>query len=617
MNLLKDVRFGTTIGKLGKARHADEGIASYGLNRLLKTLSNVKKFSQDAYTAEDDFWKIFTWFGEKGRLKNALRGAGLNLGEEFTDMAGRKVRFTEEWLEETAADLVKNNVPNYAFVSDFVKGLRKWPVGNFVAFPSEILRTGTNIVDTALKEIFYTTTINGRTVNPFRSIGLKRLSGMAFTTAAVPYAAVAAGQAIYDVSRDELDAIRRYVADWSKNSTLVPLKDKEGNFKYIDFSHANAYDTLTRPIQTVINSVQAGEKDKDGIMNNFIMGLIEATKEMGSPFITESIWTEALSDLVMRGGQTREGFRVWKKEDNWGNIIKDSVAHLAMAQAPLNWKQMERIGLSMKPVDDLGRFDERGREYDFGNEAMGIVGFRAIDIEPEKGLKYKIADYLKGARNSKALFTREVLKGGVVTPKEILDAYINSNRALYNNQKKMYDDMNAATTLGMGTTDMSKQMVRGVGKRGYGRLNNGIFTPLSISKNVMRGFIENARELGVRSPIFDSLGAIAQIRAQLFRIDLDDPGGFPLIENPLATPIIPDVVGDVTQAISNLNLGAQTVGAPIANQRNVSLGNVTTNVDQANQYAALWPGDSIGQLNKAKLQNQTKINQTTKGSLLG
>ena len=133
----------------------------------------------------------------------------------------------------------------------------------------------------------------------------------------------------------------------------------------------------------------------------------------------------------------------------------------------------------------------------------------------------------------------------------------------------------------------------------------------------MRGFIENARELGVRSPIFDSLGAIAQIRAQLFRMDLDDPGGFPLIENPLATPIIPDVVGDVTQAISNLNLGAQTVGAPIANQRNVSLGNVTTNVDQANQYAALWPGDSIGQLNKAKLQNQTKINQTTKGSLLG
>ena len=54
--------------------------------------------------------------------------------------------------------------------------------------------------------------------------------------------------------------LRRYVADWSKNSTLLPIKEKDGNFKYIDFSHANAYDTLVRPIQTIINSVADGRK---------------------------------------------------------------------------------------------------------------------------------------------------------------------------------------------------------------------------------------------------------------------------------------------------------------------------------------------------------------------
>ena len=298
MNLLKDVRFGTTVGKLGKARYAEEGLGSYGLNRLMKTLSNVKKFSQDAYTAEDDFWKIFTWMGERGRLDKSLRASGLSLGQEFTDIAGRKVRFTEQWLDEAAADLVKNNVPNYAFVSDFVKGLRKWPVGNFVAFPSEIMRTGTNIVDTGLKEFFYKTVINGKTVYPFRTIGLRRLGGMAFTTAAVPYAAVEGMSALYNVTQDERAALRRYVADWSKNSTLVPLKDKEGKLKYIDFSHANAYDTLTRPIQTVINRVQAGETDKDGIMNDFIVGLAESTKELALPFISESIWTEAFSGCI-------------------------------------------------------------------------------------------------------------------------------------------------------------------------------------------------------------------------------------------------------------------------------------------------------------------------------
>ena len=67
--------------------------------------------------------------------------------------------------------------------------------------------------------------------------------------------------------------IRRYVADWSKNSTLLPIKDENGNFKYIDFSHANAYDTLVRPIQTVINSVADGRTDEDGIMDDFIAGM--------------------------------------------------------------------------------------------------------------------------------------------------------------------------------------------------------------------------------------------------------------------------------------------------------------------------------------------------------
>ena len=60
------------------------------------------------------------------------------------------------YLKKAAADMVKNNVPNYAFVSDFIKGLRQLPVGNFVAFPAEIIRTSSNIVETALKEINYT-----------------------------------------------------------------------------------------------------------------------------------------------------------------------------------------------------------------------------------------------------------------------------------------------------------------------------------------------------------------------------------------------------------------------------------------------------------------------------
>ena len=172
------------------------------------------------------------------------------------------VETVEEWLEKEAADIVKNNIPNYSYVSDFVKGLRKWPIGNFVSFPAEIARTGANIVQRALREINSTYTLaNGQVIRPFQGIGYTRLFGFTTTVAAVPYATQKMFQTIYVVTDEEREAIRRYVAGWSTNSTILPMKDEEGNFKYIDFSHANAYDTLIRPLQTVINSVADGQPE--------------------------------------------------------------------------------------------------------------------------------------------------------------------------------------------------------------------------------------------------------------------------------------------------------------------------------------------------------------------
>ena len=64
--------------------------------------------------------------------------------------------------------------------------------------------------------------------------------------------------------------------------------------------------------------------------------------------------------------------------------------NLIEAQLPLNWRQMQRLGLSMKPIDSKGRFDERCNEYEFGNEALGILGMRAVKVDPEVGINYKI-----------------------------------------------------------------------------------------------------------------------------------------------------------------------------------------------------------------------------------
>ena len=544
-NLLRDVNFGGITGKLSQG----DNVASYGLNRLLKVLSGVKKFSEDAYTAEDDFWKIFSFIGENNRLAKAYKNAGIRLGDKFTDIKGNEVRLTKELLEEQAADIVRNNIPNYAYVSGFVKGLRKARIGNFLSFPAEILRTSTNIVQRGLDEIFYTTKVGDRTIRPFKNIGLQRLAGMAFVTTAVPSAAVAGMSAIYDVTRDEREAIRRYVADWSKNSVLLPLRGEDGKLKYIDFSHMNAYDTLTRPITTILNQVNAGNQDKDGMMDDFIVGIYEASKELGAPFVTESIWTQALADLYFRKGRTPEGFKVFDEEDPIGTKVRKSIAHLIEAQAPLNWKQLKRLKLSTKPINDIGRFDERGREYDLGNEALGIIGARAIEVEPEKSIVYKVADYSRGARNSKNLFKSVALKGGVTTPEQLVDAYITANRALFNNQKELYKDIEAAKVLKADMSDIGKFVSGKLGKKNYGAILNERFIPYVPSKNVFIKSQEIADDLGIDNPMRAIIGELANIRIQLFNVGLEDE--FPDIENPFKINVIPDLVGQVNETITS------------------------------------------------------------------
>tara|TARA_R110000744_G_scaffold377450_1_gene492472 strand:- start:42 stop:4763 length:4722 start_codon:yes stop_codon:yes gene_type:complete len=614
-NLLGDVKFG------GLTQKVAGGLDNFGLNRLLKVLGKAKKYSEDFYTAEDDFWKIFSFIGEGNRLRSSYRSAGLSGAQQFHDLAGArrikdlidegmprkeaeelvpKVRFDEDFLDNEAASIVKNNIPNYAYVGNAVKGLRKMPVGNFVSFPAEIIRTGVNIVERALDEIFYTTTINGKLVSPLKGVGVRRLTGMAFTSTAVPAGVVAGASAIYDVTDDERAALKNYVASWSKNSTLVPIRDmKTGKLKVIDFSHSNAYDTLSRPIQTILNKIAAGEGDRDGMLDDFYAGMIEATKELAMPFVTESIWTEALSDIYMRGGETREGFDVWESQDKLGTKFKKGIYHLMMSQAPLNWKQLERLNLSVKPIDDLGRLDDRGRQYEFGNEALGVIGFRAQEIDPNKAIKYKIAVYNRDARESKSLFTQEVLKGGVTTPKQIIDAYLNANRALFETEKILYKDIKDAKILNANESELAQSLIKGVGKKSYGKISNGIFTPVNISKNVIRGFQQIAEDIqeidpNFENPLYDSFGAIANIRGQLFNVGLEEDEFLPEIDNPFDTPPLPSIIQDAVGQLPSFVTSSSSTPNIIGGSQ-ISL--------PSEQYTSLYPNDDLAAayLDKKKL----------------
>jgi hypothetical protein len=495
--LLSDVNFGSTVSSMP------------ALKKLVQTGSKLKKGAEEFYTAEDDFWKITSFAMERQRYEKAFARAG--------------IKKSADELDELAADIVRNNIPNYDYVNDFIKGLRKFPVGNFVSFPAEIMRTSANIIKRAVDDIKFVDEATGTA--PLRAIGYQRLFGFGATAVAIPYGTVEAAKALYNVSGDEMDALKRFVPEWSKNSTLVPIRGDDGELKYIDFSHANAYDTMIRPITTIINNIQNGDDDRT-IVQNIFKGMFEATQETLSPFVSEAIWTQAATDIFIRGGRTRDGRRLYTEQTPLGEKAYITAAHLVESQLPGSITQFKRLGLSVTENPD-----KYGREFEFGDELAGVLGFRTIKVDPVNSMKFKIADFTRGISNARREFTTPLLRGGAVSPEDIVDRYQVANRQLYKVQREMTKDYYAALTLGSPSGSIDGEFADRVSKIQLSALKAGRFKPFIPSENVKKSFAENARALGSANPYTAASSEINRLAREYGKINyLTDR--FPLFDNP-------------------------------------------------------------------------------------
>ena len=491
-NLLRDVRFGENLN----VAKPFESMLKKLTAGTARTAKGFMKGAEDLYTAEDDLFKIANFAIERYRLKNAYTAA--------------RRKFTDDLLDEQAADIVRNTVPNYAYVSDTVRALRRLPLGTFMSFPSEILRTTTNIAQRSLKEI---------NDPALRNIGIKRLIGLGTVLTVAPNVIQSGFQTIYNVTNEELQALRRYLPKWSKNSTILPIRAENGDLKYIDFSHGNAYDVATRPIQTLINEVQKGITNEEPLMKGVVRAMAQAAGELASPFISEAIYTEAALDIIARGGRTREGRQLYTDQTPGGEKIKIITNHLAQAMLPFSYQQLNRLyqAATDKP-------SKRGEFFEVPDELLGFAGYRAVRVNPVRSMGFKIAGYQRGIRESRALFTggdQGVLKGGPKTARDVIERYIAANKAKFNVDREMVRDIKSADILG---TDMDsiRQEFNERGLRNvYNKLNNDIFTPYFPSENIQREFRQIEDRINVPNPFEEARDIILEIRDDLRDLSFD------------------------------------------------------------------------------------------------
>jgi len=170
--------------------------------------------------------------------------------------------------------------------------------------------------------------------------------------------------------------------------------------------------------------------------------------------------------------------------------------------------------------------------------------------------------------------------------------------------RELYQDIEAAKILGMETDSLGLNMVnRGEG-RAFGFLNEGLFRPLTVSREVQGLFQTKADDLGLPNPFEQAADALAGIAEILSETSLEGDL-FPDLINPFDTSILPDVVGQV-----NNMLGTNTAVAGANPSGFVGQGNVNINQAQAAQnFEALYPGDTLGNryMQKKTNQNQTKL----------
>ena len=443
-------------------------------------------FSAKLYQASDDVWKTYSYEMELGRLKRAFKNdplTGINVSDprnfvDFGPVIKRNVgdlSLTDAQLETAlkreAAEIVKDTVPNYSRVPEYIKTLRQMPFGNFVAFPAEIIRTSGNILGRGIKELASESA-------EIRAIGMKRIVGLASVNVAIPQTLMIAGTQLTGASDEQVQAYKRSMAaDWDRNSTLIPIAtDKDGNITDLyNFSYTNPYDYVKRPVSAVFNAVQNGITKEEDLSTIALDAMYDSASEFFSPFMSESIMTEKLFD-VMRN-RTSFGRPVWREGDTVGSKFAKGFAHFADGMMPgispvdfeadlssptnlsVRFRDFPRAIASSLPTDPRFAVTKQGYRVDAAQEfTEALTGAKSLKPRIDRVLYYRALEAGRDVRDAGGIFTSIAKGRGNVDAERLTQAYITANEQRFKALRDLNMAVEDARTLGLSTAEIIKPL---------------------------------------------------------------------------------------------------------------------------------------------------------------
>ena len=453
----------TLVDKLGQK------VKGYGF------LQKGDKLATDMYMAVDDFYKVNAFEHELDYLRRALPNE------------------SQEVLESEAARIVQNTFPNYDRVPKGIKSLRYLPVGNFVAFPTEIWRTSTNIIKQASKEM------NSGNAELVRR-GQQRLAGFTTMLAAPSFVATQTAQ-FAGFNEEESEAIqtlsRTPWSDAPKNVVRVGDKIYTNDTQFID-----SYSPLKEPVMAALDRIQSGELRGEELDTYLGDAILDATSKLLTPYLGESMVTESLRELYVAGtgdGRTSKGLPVFVQ--GMDNTEKAIAAFTLIVDPFLPGSASSGKGVYDAYFETPNRTTGKPKSLQ-AELVTNLTGARFSEFDASSALMYKIKEYNR--------LKREVISS---TPTYVMKAeaayenQIKRQEALYELQQDMYENAMAAETLLGTSTTIEVMKDNGLSNKDIGFLLSGRFKPEKYSFGKTLNFIEKVgMESSVLNDIFRSYG---------------------------------------------------------------------------------------------------------------
>ena len=477
------------------------------IEHLLKKTSITEKVAR-LYAGGDNVWKSYGFEFDKSMLSQGLKSIDdvekwfQHMGANFSrnDLITQVPKSLDEGLDEAAAYLIRNSYPTYSKVPPIIQNIRKWPIGNFVSFPAEIIRTVPTNISMALKMASHPNAA-------IRQMGLRRLMGTFLATYGIGKGVMETAYYLTGTTEAQMDAWKRSVgAPWDKNRNIIPITSfKNGEASAVNFSYFTPYDLFDTVIQSAMNKAYA-QKLNPQETNNYIMQQVFATDgpvwELLSPFISEPIGFERFYDVTIRGGKTAEGFRIYTDSDleqDLGAVIQKSLYHIIDGVKPGILSSAEKLKMAIET--DLTR---SGKEVNLKDELLALLtGTRIIRIDAKKDIQFMASNLnriRRGIDDTENFYTVEHWE--THTPNEMIDQYRKMLEEDFRIQKEMYIKLKDLQMLDLDERDIEELLEEyGLNPQLAGSLIRGEYTPINYSqprfekkKKLIENYLEKVEE---------------------------------------------------------------------------------------------------------------------------